>query len=146
MIFLYFDEKFIEICSQVSKWQYICNISGQKSHNAPNKNPPMHHFVTKMCTHVHISLTKWCILGCRTGAFWDLWDWSKFGAKWATSHYLRQKWPCSLLHIPSGIILLTHLPSNKMAAISQTTLSNAFLWMKSFLFWFQFHWSLFPWV
>ena len=23
----------------------------------------MHHFVTEMCTHVHISVTKWCILG-----------------------------------------------------------------------------------
>ena len=23
----------------------------------------MHHFVTEMCTHVHISVTKWYILG-----------------------------------------------------------------------------------
>ena len=32
----------------------------------------MHHFVTEMCTHVHISVTKWCIVGCTTGALWDL--------------------------------------------------------------------------
>ena len=30
-----------------------------------------------------------------------------------------------------------------MAAILQTTFSNTFLWMKSFVFWFEFHWSLF---
>ena len=30
-----------------------------------------------------------------------------------------------------------------MAAILQTAFSNAFLWMKSFLFWFKFHFSLF---
>ena len=34
-------------------------------------------------------------------------------------------------------------PPDKMAAISQTTFSNAFSWMKSFVFWFEFHWSLF---
>ena len=32
----------------------------------------------------------------------------------------------------------------KMAAISQTIISDAFLWMKSFVFWLKFHWSLFP--
>ena len=41
------------------------------------------------------------------------------------------------------LVLLTHLPLNKMAAISQTTFSNAFSWIKSFVFWFKFHWSLF---
>ena len=31
-------------------------------------------------------------------------------------------------------------PVDKMAAISQTTFSNAFPWVKSFVFWFKFHW------
>ena len=39
--------------------------------------------------------------------------------------------------------LLTHLPRNKMAAISQTIFSHGFLWMKSFVFRLKFHWSLF---
>ena len=39
--------------------------------------------------------------------------------------------------------VLTHLPLDKMAAISQKTFSNACSWMKSFIFWFKFHWSLF---
>ena len=34
-----------------------------KSHNAPVPYPIMHHFVTEMCTCVHISVTKWCIVG-----------------------------------------------------------------------------------
>ena len=42
------------------------------SHNAPNKYPTMHHFVTEMCTCVHISFTNWCIVGYGTVASWDL--------------------------------------------------------------------------
>ena len=38
---------------------------GQVSQNAP-------FFVTEMCTYVHISVTKWCIVGYGTGALWDL--------------------------------------------------------------------------
>ena len=38
---------------------------------------------------------------------------------------------------------LTHLPLDKMAAISQTISSDAFLWMKSLVFWSKFQWSLF---
>ena len=43
-----------------------------KTHNASDKYPTMHHFVTEMCTHVPISLTKWCIMGYGTDALWDL--------------------------------------------------------------------------
>ena len=39
--------------------------------------------------------------------------------------------------------ILTHWGRDKMAAVSQTTLSNAFSWMKMFEFWLKFHWSLF---
>ena len=36
------------------------------------------------------------------------------------------------------------LPSpGQMAAISQTIFSNVFSWMKHFVFWLKFHWSLF---
>ena len=34
-----------------------------KSHNASVSYPTVHHFVTEMCTCVHISVTKWCIVG-----------------------------------------------------------------------------------
>ena len=39
--------------------------------------------------------------------------------------------------------LVNSSPLDKMAAISQKIFSDAFLWMKSFVFWFKFHWSLF---
>ena len=42
-----------------------------------------------------------------------------------------------------GCLLLTHWGRDKMAAISQTTLSNAFSWMKILEFRWKFHWSLF---
>ena len=38
---------------------------------------------------------------------------------------------------------LSHLPLDKMAAISQTIFSDAFPWMKNFIFRLKFHWSLF---
>ena len=38
----------------------------------------------------------------------------------------------------------THRGRYKMAAISQTTVSNAFPWMKMFGFRLKFHWSVFP--
>ena len=41
------------------------------------------------------------------------------------------------------VVGLTHLLLDEMAAISQPTFSFAVLWMKSFVFWFKFHWSLF---
>ena len=56
--------------------QYLVRVvidPSRKSHNASNKYPTMHHFITEMCTHVHISVTKRCIVGFWTGAFWELW-------------------------------------------------------------------------
>ena len=37
-----------------------------------DKYPTVHHFVTEMCTRVHISVTKWCIVGYLSNASWDL--------------------------------------------------------------------------
>ena len=44
------------------------------------------------------------------------------------------------------VMFLTHCGRDKMAAIFQTTFSNAFSWMKMFEFRLRFHWSLFPMV
>ena len=52
-----------------------------------------------------------------------------------TLHYNSSNWlPC----------FLTHWGRDKMAAFSQTTLSNALSWMKMFEFRLKFHWRLFP--
>ena len=45
-----------------------------RSHNALAKYPTIYHFVTEMCTRLHISVTKWWIDGYGTGAQCDLWD------------------------------------------------------------------------
>ena len=66
-------------------------------------------------------------------------------------HFDNFQWSCQLVikmlskwqHLH---LTLTHLPLDKMAAISKTIFSNAFLWMKSFVFRLKFHWSLFLWV
>ena len=45
-----------------------------KSHNAPVPYPIMHHFVTEICAHVHISDTKWRIVGYLSDALWGFRD------------------------------------------------------------------------
>ena len=47
-----------------------------KKHNAPvpYPGPTIHHFVTEMCTCVHIFVTKWCIVGYLSNALSDLVD------------------------------------------------------------------------
>ena len=49
---------------------------------------------------------------------------------------------CAIYVCVTGPKQLTHWGRDKMVAISQTTLSNAFLWMKMLEFWLKFHWSL----
>ena len=53
-----------------------------KSQNAPVPYPIMQHFVTEMCTCVHISVTKCCIVGYLSDALWDLWDGSIVISYW----------------------------------------------------------------
>ena len=40
-------------------------------------------------------------------------------------------------------IFLNHLPLDNMTAVSQTIFSDEFVLMKSFVFWFDFHWNSF---
>ena len=49
---------------------------------------------------------------------------------------------CRITSVPN-YIALTHWGRDKMTAVSQTTLSNAFSWMKMLAFRLRFHWSLF---
>ena len=42
-----------------------------------------------------------------------------------------------------SVTLLTHLCLDKIAAISPTIFPDAFSWMKNFVFWLKFDWSLF---
>ena len=49
----------------------------------------------------------------------------------------------SILGIFLFFCLLTHWGRDNMAAISQTTLSNSFSWMKMLEFRLKFHWNLF---
>ena len=63
-------------------------------------------------------------------------------------NYLQTEfWKHTLIHISSDLSLcklnLTHVLLNKMSAISQAVLSEAFSWMKIFVFWWKFHLCLF---
>ena len=83
----------LEVESQYRKWTHPENLGNRlysasliacvcctkaglldqshKSHNATVPCPTMLHFVTEMCTHVHISVTKWCIVGYLSNALWS---------------------------------------------------------------------------
>ena len=54
--------------------RHILIILLHKSQNAPVPYPTMCHFVTGICTRVHISVTKWGPVEYVTSALWDLWD------------------------------------------------------------------------
>ena len=54
----------------------------------------------------------------------------------------KQPWGNIHTWIP-GELLIDSYPLVNMAPISHTTFSNMFSWMKNFVFWFEFHWSLF---
>ena len=47
------------------------------------------------------------------------------------------------IYISLKLSLFTYLPLDKMDAISQTIFSDAFSWMRTFVFLIKFHWSLF---
>ena len=44
-----------------------------KSHNSPFSHPTINHFVTEMYTRVHISVSKWCIVGYFTDRGFARW-------------------------------------------------------------------------
>ena len=56
---------------------------------------------------------------------------------------LLMSWWCEETGLDKAWSISTHLPLDKMVAVSQTIFSAAFLWMKSFVLWLKFHWSLF---
>ena len=43
----------------------------QISHNALDKGPIKHTFVTEICTYEHVAATKWCIMGYRICELWN---------------------------------------------------------------------------
>ena len=59
--------------SESLRWNWHDRSISQISQRT--KYPTIHHF-NRNCTGVHISVTKWCIVGYGTGALWDLWNWS----------------------------------------------------------------------
>ena len=74
------------LCPALQLFCHVQSASKSCARNLTNpamhwKNPTIYHFVTEMCTHVHVSVTKWCTVGYGTGAprDWDWeWDWDKF--------------------------------------------------------------------
>ena len=124
-------------------WNKLRLVLGILLYNDPVPYPTMHHFVTEMCTCVHISATKWCTVGYLSNVLWDLWHGS-IGcqpdeplASLVTTNTIINVYG-SLV-----VIMLTHWGRDKMTAVSQTTLSNAFSWLKMLEFRLRFHWSLF---
>ena len=51
-------------------------------------------------------------------------------------------WPAIYTYFSTNV-LITHLPLGKMDIFLQTLFSDAISWMKSFVLWLKFYWSLF---
>ena len=124
-----------------------------KFHKSPGPYPTMHYFVTEMCTCVHISVTKWCNVGCLSDASWDIWDRSIDHKSplvqvmaWCqkdTSHCLNQWWP-SLIMSTCGtraqwvndwfVYILTHWDLNKYER-SLHVILTCDIWFESIFTW-----------
>ena len=68
-----------------------------KTHNAPVPYPTAHHFVTEMCTCVHISVTKCCVVGYWYNVSWDLWDGSVLVKEVMSQHWGRYETRTAIL-------------------------------------------------
>ena len=68
-------------------------------------------------------------------ACWLLMTWCLVGPRTSAEIIMMQAGHCTSL---------THWGRDKMAAIFQTTIWNAFSWMKMYEFRLRFHWRLFP--
>ena len=56
------------------------------------------------------------------------------------NHYLNQWWLVyRRIYASLSLNELTHLPLDKVVVILQTIFSGVILWMKSFVFWLEFH-------
>ena len=66
--------QFLAVELNKAEGQALVIVQSHKSRNASVLHPTMQHFVTEMCTCVHISVSKWCIVGYLSDALWDLWD------------------------------------------------------------------------
>ena len=91
----------------------------------------------------HLQVCHWpckvihcCLPWLKIQPLWS-WDWD---IPWELGQY-SGCWSVGELIGPWEI--LTHWGRNKMAAFSQTTLSNAFSWMKILEFRLKIHWNLF---
>ena len=108
--------------------------SSHKSHNASDK---MYNNATFFAhVQVHISVTKWCIVGYEAVALWDLSGrsirYAEAGHPFALCCVVRQRWCAFDLYIDS--MGLTYWDLNKIATILQTTFSNIFSWLKMYIF------------
>ena len=90
------------------------------------------------CRYINLLVPVWCAIDNQ------IWQLSQYFAKHWTSRCLYcNKYQDSVSRPPRGRDVLTHWGRDKMAAISQTTLSNTFSWMKMLEFRLRFHWSLY---
>ena len=100
-------------------------------------------------THGEFELLKWqctkcltpatgniCICGIKKVFDFNPGCWKQNTGTWSCSSFLMDV-------VSNEFVSSTHWGRDKMAAVSQTTLSNVFSWMRMLEFWLRFHWSLF---
>ena len=94
--------------------------------------------------------TYWKRCDGQTDRRTDVWsDWTIHRAVWSQLKKISGDYFLflhSLRIITTMFTCYNHInssPPGKMTIISQTIFSDAFSWMKSFIFWLKFHWNLF---
>ena len=104
-------------------WIYVLNllmflrvVHWHKSHNTEILYPTMHHFITEMCTCVHISVTKWSIVGYLSNILWVV--------NWCKSHNTEVPYP-TMHHFITEMCTCVHISVTKWCTVGY--LSNV-LW------------------
>ena len=144
-------------------WQhvlYVCNCTMIDANNlqsalvrvmVPSDNKPLYESYCWPLSSCHVTM-EWLVNGMlsmysishgRAAWFWCALFCCGYPSSSSGLIYYIYPYPTCLLHC-HWAVLVSHWGRDKMDAILQTTLSNAFSWMKMHEFRLRFHWSLFP--
>ena len=122
------------VCKGLNKHELHFHLSKLLQHIF--KNPKTCFLKIRECWYLIIAV--YCLKLVCAHVCYFVWNFSrdKYEANWVSGF--------SCMTRRRSMIYLTHWGRDKMDAISHTTFSNAFSWMKMFEFLSKFHWSLFP--
>ena len=128
-------------CSQRSHWSVQCvfAVSEDRSVTETERNQWQNRRPNDICIWILYNYTQ---LDTKIGQTYISWLILTTSGAASDENFIKMNTSPFSVWVP-WVSVLTHWGRDKMVAISQTTFSSAFSWMKMFEFRLKFHWSLF---